>query len=109
MLGGIGNIYGAMIGGIVLGIIESLGAGYIGDLTGGFLGSHYQDIFAFVVLILVSSPCVRPASWANAWPTAPDRKEPTMALITFDTAHKPRQAYTSMAAAAGADAGVFRS
>jgi branched-chain amino acid transport system permease protein len=53
VLGGIGNIYGAMIGGILLGIIEALGAGYIGDLTGGFLGSHYQDIFAFVVLILV--------------------------------------------------------
>ena len=53
VLGGIGNIYGAMIGGLVLGIIEALGAGYIGDLTGGFLGSHYQDIFAFVVLILV--------------------------------------------------------
>ena len=53
VLGGIGNIYGAMIGGILLGVIESLGAGYIGDLTGGFLGSHYQDIFAFVVLIIV--------------------------------------------------------
>jgi branched-chain amino acid transport system permease protein len=59
VLGGIGNIYGAMIGGIVLGIIESLGAGYIGDLTGGFFGSHYQDIFAFVVLILVLT--VRPS------------------------------------------------
>ncbi|MTV39224.1 branched-chain amino acid ABC transporter permease [Duganella radicis] len=59
VLGGIGNIYGAMLGGIVLGIIESLGAGYIGDLTGGFLGSHYQDIFAFVVLILVLT--VRPS------------------------------------------------
>ncbi|UGQ45303.1 branched-chain amino acid ABC transporter permease [Massilia endophytica] len=59
VLGGIGNIYGAMIGGIVLGIIESLGAGYIGDLTGGFLGSNYQDIFAFVVLILVLT--IRPS------------------------------------------------
>jgi len=59
VLGGIGNIYGAMIGGILLGLIESLGAGYIGDLTGGFLGSHYQDIFAFVVLILVLT--VRPS------------------------------------------------
>jgi branched-chain amino acid transport system permease protein len=53
VLGGIGNITGAVVGGLLLGIIESLGAGYIGDLTGGFLGSHYQDIFAFAVLILV--------------------------------------------------------
>lgn len=53
VLGGIGNITGAMLGGLLLGIIESLGAGYIGDLTGGFLGSNYQDIFAFLVLIVV--------------------------------------------------------
>jgi branched-chain amino acid transport system permease protein len=53
VLGGIGNIAGAMVGGLLLGVIESLGAGYIGDLTGGFLGSHYQDIFAFMVLIIV--------------------------------------------------------
>ena len=59
VLGGIGNIYGAMLGGILLGVIESLGAGYIGDLTGGFLGSHYQDIFAFIVLIVVLT--IRPS------------------------------------------------
>ncbi len=53
VLGGIGNLAGAVAGGLLLGIIEALGAGYIGDLTGGFLGSHYQDIFAFAVLILV--------------------------------------------------------
>jgi branched-chain amino acid transport system permease protein len=53
VLGGIGNLAGAMVGGVLLGLIESLGAGYIGDLTGGFLGSHYQDVFAFFVLILV--------------------------------------------------------
>ena len=51
VLGGIGHLAGAMLGGLLLGIIEALGAGYIGDLTGGFLGSHYQDIFAFFVLI----------------------------------------------------------
>jgi len=51
VLGGIGNIAGAMLGGLLLGVIEALGAGYIGDLTGGFLGSHYQDVFAFFVLI----------------------------------------------------------
>jgi len=53
VLGGIGNIGGAMLGGLLLGVIESMGAGYIGPLTGGFLGSHYQDVFAFFVLILV--------------------------------------------------------
>lgn len=53
VLGGIGKLGGAMLGGILLGLIESLGAGYIGDLTGGFLGSHYQDVFAFFVLICV--------------------------------------------------------
>lgn len=53
VLGGIGNIPGAVLGGILLGVLESLGAGYVGDLTGGFLGSHYQDIFAFFILILV--------------------------------------------------------
>jgi branched-chain amino acid transport system permease protein len=73
VLGGIGNIPGAMLGGILLGLVEALGAGYIGDLTdlctwyliadaieaceggGHFIlfGSNYQDVFAFMVLILV--------------------------------------------------------
>jgi branched-chain amino acid transport system permease protein len=53
VFGGIGNLAGAMVGGVLLGLIESLGAGYIGMLTGGVLGSHYSDIFAFIVLILV--------------------------------------------------------
>ena len=51
VLGCIGNIPGAMLGGLLLGLIEALGAGYIGDLTNGILGSHYQDIFAFLVLV----------------------------------------------------------
>ncbi len=53
VLGGIGNLRGAMLGGIVLGLIESLGAGYIGELSGGIFGSNYQDVFAFFVLIAV--------------------------------------------------------
>jgi branched-chain amino acid transport system permease protein len=53
VLGGIGNLAGAVVGGILLGLVEALGAGYLGDLTGGLLGSHYADIFAFVALILV--------------------------------------------------------
>jgi branched-chain amino acid transport system permease protein len=59
VLGGIGNLGGAMLGGMLLGLIEALGAGYIGDLTGGILGSNYQDVFAFFVLIGVL--IVRPA------------------------------------------------
>lgn len=73
VLGGIGNVPGAMLGGVLLGLVEALGAGYIGDFTdlcrygwlagaiddcrdgGHFIlfGSNYQDVFAFVVLILV--------------------------------------------------------
>jgi branched-chain amino acid transport system permease protein len=53
VLGGIGNIPGAMLGGVLLGVVEALGAGYIGDLTGNVFGSNYQDVFAFVVLIAV--------------------------------------------------------
>ena len=74
VLGGIGNLAGAMLGGLLMGIIEALGAGYVGELTnlcglsGWFdaiaqrcagdphlelFGSNYQDVFAFVVLILV--------------------------------------------------------
>ncbi len=53
VLGGIGNLAGAVVGGVLLGLIEAIGAGYLGDLTGGVLGSHYVDIFAFAALILV--------------------------------------------------------
>ena len=53
VFGGIGNLGGAVLGGILLGLIEAIGSGYIGQLTGGLLGSHYTDIFAFIVLIIV--------------------------------------------------------
>lgn len=53
VFGGIGNLAGAVLGGVLLGVIEALGTGYIETLTNGILGSHYQDIFAFVVLIAV--------------------------------------------------------
>jgi len=53
VFGGIGNLAGAVVGGILLGLIESIGSGYIGVITGGVLGSHYSDIFAFIVLIIM--------------------------------------------------------
>ena len=74
VLGGIGNIAGAVLGGILMGLIEALGAGYVGDWTNvclldhvlpGFaeicaaspesslFGSNYKDVYAFLVLILV--------------------------------------------------------
>ncbi len=74
VLGGIGNIAGAVLGGILMGLIEALGAGYVGDWTNvclldrflpGFtticasspeaslFGSNYKDVYAFIVLILV--------------------------------------------------------
>jgi branched-chain amino acid transport system permease protein len=53
VFGGIGNLAGAVVGGVLLGLIESIGSGYIGTLTGGVLGSNYSDIFAFIVLIIM--------------------------------------------------------
>jgi branched-chain amino acid transport system permease protein len=53
VLGGIGNLPGAMLGGVLLGVVEALGAGYIGDFTNNWFGSNYQDVFAFMVLIAV--------------------------------------------------------
>ncbi|WP_293660560.1 branched-chain amino acid ABC transporter permease [Rhodoferax sp. OV413] len=53
VFGGIGNLAGAVVGALLLGLIEAIGAGYIGALTGGVLGSNYSDIFAFIVLIIV--------------------------------------------------------
>src|ERR1700737_497464 len=53
VLGGIGNLGGGMGGGVLLGLIQNTGGGYIGNLTGGVFGSNYQDVFAFIVLIIV--------------------------------------------------------
>ncbi len=45
VLGGIGSIRGAMFGGILLGLVESLGASYI--------SSEYKDAYAFILLIII--------------------------------------------------------
>ena len=45
VLGGIGNIPGAMVGGLLLGLCEGLGAGY--------LSSQWKNVFAFVILIVL--------------------------------------------------------
>ena len=50
VLGGIGNINGAVVGGLVLGVVEVLATAYI---PGTFGGSAWKDVWAFVLLILV--------------------------------------------------------
>jgi branched-chain amino acid transport system permease protein len=49
VLGGIGNIPGAFLGGLLLGVIEALGSAYLP------MGSQYRDAIAFVILILILS------------------------------------------------------
>nr|WP_239063708.1 MULTISPECIES: branched-chain amino acid ABC transporter permease [unclassified Streptomyces] len=55
VLGGIGNIYGAMLGGLVLGVAEALSTAYISDIPGmqQFGSQSWADVWAFVLLILV--------------------------------------------------------
>ena len=53
VLGGIGIIPGAMLGGIVIGLVESLTKAYIGSLTGGIITSAFSDAIVFGILILV--------------------------------------------------------
>jgi branched-chain amino acid transport system permease protein len=53
VLGGIGNIPGAMVGGLVLGLLEAFAASYLSLLTGGAFGAEYKDIVAFSILILI--------------------------------------------------------
>ncbi|HTN71112.1 MAG TPA: branched-chain amino acid ABC transporter permease [Methylomirabilota bacterium] len=53
VLGGIGNIPGAMLGGMVLGLLEAMAGSYLSILTNGAFGAEYKDVFAFVVLILI--------------------------------------------------------
>jgi branched-chain amino acid transport system permease protein len=50
VLGGIGNINGAVVGGLVLGVVESMATAYV---PGTFGGSAWKDVWAFVLLILV--------------------------------------------------------
>ena len=53
VLGGIGNIPGAVLGGMVLGLMEAFAASYLSTLTHGAFGAEYKDVFAFAVLILI--------------------------------------------------------
>lgn len=53
ILGGIGNIRGAMVGGLLIGMIEMFAAANLSTLTGGLFGSEYKDVFAFIILIIV--------------------------------------------------------
>lgn len=55
VLGGIGNIYGAMVGGVVLGLAEALSIAYIEEIPGmqQLGGGAWSNVWAFVLLIVV--------------------------------------------------------
>ncbi len=53
VLGGIGNLTGALLGGIVLGMLETFAGAYMSAFTMGAAGAEYKDIFAFTILIFV--------------------------------------------------------
>jgi len=53
VLGGIGNIPGAMVGGMLLGLLEAFAASYLSLITDGAFGAEYKDVVAFLVLILI--------------------------------------------------------
>jgi branched-chain amino acid transport system permease protein len=51
ILGGLGRGWGAVAGGLILGIVESMGAGYLDRVTFGILGTEYKDAIAFVIIL----------------------------------------------------------
>ncbi len=53
VMGGIGNITGAMLGGIVLGMLETFAGSYLSVFTMGAAGAEYKDVLAFGILIMV--------------------------------------------------------
>jgi branched-chain amino acid transport system permease protein len=53
VLGGIGNIPGAVLGGMMLGLLEAFAASYLSIITDGAFGAEYKDVVAFLVLILI--------------------------------------------------------
>jgi branched-chain amino acid transport system permease protein len=53
VMGGIGNLTGALLGGIVLGMLETFAGAYLSAFTMGAFGAEYKDILAFAILILV--------------------------------------------------------
>ncbi len=53
VLGGIGNLTGALLGGIILGMLETFAGAYLSTFTMGAAGAEYKDIVAFAILILV--------------------------------------------------------
>lgn len=53
VLGGIGNIPGAMVGGLILGQLETLSGTFLPFFTNGYFGTEYKDVFAFLTLVLL--------------------------------------------------------
>jgi branched-chain amino acid transport system permease protein len=53
VLGGIGNLTGALLGGLVLGVLESFAGAFLSMFTNGAFGAEYKDIVTFAILIVV--------------------------------------------------------
>ena len=102
VLGGIGNLAGAMLGGLLLGVIEALGAGYVGDLTNLCNLAGWSDALARALRSRLQPHALRlqlpgrvrvpgadrradlparPDCWASASPTAPDRGSPVVQRV----------------------------
>lgn len=59
IIGGLGSVTGALLGGLLIGVVEAMGAGLVPG------GSGYRDAFAFVLLIVVL--LVRPRGLLGGW------------------------------------------
>jgi branched-chain amino acid transport system permease protein len=87
VLGGIGNIPGAMLGGLVLGQLENFFGTYLPILTSGNFGTEYKDVVAFLLLVFIL--LVRPQAHPEPRPPHPGLHPGAQALRQHPGPHRP--------------------